>query len=224
MKKYRFTLVLTILLVCLGTGISQVNLNANAGGGILLMDGDRDHYFPGYRFHTGLTLEGPISIADDLSWEAGLEAAFGQSRFYRMSKGNHEIIEVIGSKVPLDKSIKYIHSFWFLDVPVRVRYNAFGFMGLMVGMNLSFLLDRKVYYPNLDQSFEDFTSKKMIPTAEAGLFFPVTDRIRIDVKGYKALDGRFYLSESVNQSGKTVYGSPYSDFGFLVNVAYRLNR
>ena len=211
---YGFILISTVYLS------GQIHLQANAGGGTLQMDGNGDRYFTGYRFHAGLSLEGNIPIAEDLTWESGIVPTFGQARFYRMARGGHSG----HGDVPLDKSIKYTHTFWFMDVPVKVRYNAFGFMGVMAGVNLSWLLDRKVYYPDLDQSFEDFFDEKMIATGEAGLFFPITDRIRIDITTYKALDGRFYLSESVNESGKTVYGGAYSDYGFLVNVAYRLNR
>ncbi|MBY5958904.1 hypothetical protein KUV50_12200 [Membranicola marinus] len=225
MKQHRYSLLLFLMIMCIGTSFSQINLNANAGGGVVLLDGDTDHYFPGYRFSAGLTIDGPIPITNDLSWEVGLETAFAQSRFYRMKRSDSDDpIVVIGGEVPLDRSVKYTHSFWFLDVPARIRYNAFGFMGLMAGMNLSFRLARQVYHPDLDQFFEDFYDNNMIATAEAGLFFPVTDRIRIDVKGYKALDGRFYLSRSRNKSGEIVKGNPYSDFGFLVNVAYKLNR
>lgn len=225
MKQYRYSLLLFLMIICIGTSFSQINLNANAGGGLLKLTEGTDFYFPGYRINAGITIDGPIPIAEDLSWESGLETVFGQSRFYRMKRSNSDDpIVVIGGEVPLDKSVKYTHSFWFLDVPARIRYNAFGFMGLMAGVNLSFTLDRKVYYPDLDKTFDEFYNKKMIPTAEVGLFFPVTRRIRVDVKGYKALDGRFYLSHGFDQDGKEYSSGRYNDFGFLVNVAYQLNK
>lgn len=223
MKNYKYIKILSFIFIMAftRTGLSQINFNSSFGSGIIIIDGVFDQYLPGFQIRSGLTVDGEIPLIQDLMWESGIEFWFGKSKFYQLERGSHE---VSNGHYPLDKSQKLSHLFWNLEIPIRLRYNAFGFMGLIAGMNLSFLIDRKVYIPSIEKNTHMFFGQKFITTGEAGLFFPVNNRIRIDVKAYRTLDVRFYRSQYTDQNGKIQNGDGYNDYGFLVNMAYRLNK
>jgi len=219
-----------------------VKLGVNISASSLDMIAPYNNYRAGYQGGIGVTVFDDVKWIKDLSWETGIMTYYGETGFYPLKIGSFMIVNNL---YPLNTAEKYRHRLWTLDVPLKLRYNGFGFMGLTAGIRFSYLLDGVIYIPSFSRSSRGLKHlnlyDRFIPLLEGGVFFPIGQNIiidatafkalqerfytgfRIDVKAYKALDGRFYLSESVDQNGKTVCGGAYSDYGFLVNFAYRLN-
>lgn len=105
MKMKKVLLIYGLILVSTLCVSGQDQFQANTGGGTLQMDGGDDQYFPGYRFHAGLSIEGRIPIADDLTWELGVVPAFGRTKFYIVERGNHS-----GINGPFNVVVFHLHS------------------------------------------------------------------------------------------------------------------
>lgn len=198
------------------TTFAQVDLNANLGFGLMEMGEGFNQFSPGYQIRGGATVEGAIPVISDLKWESGVEVWHGRSDFYRLDRSSP--ILITDDNFPLDKSEKYTQYLWSAEIPARLRYNAFGFMGIMVGVNFAVWSHQKAYSPSLNSKIDSYPYKNFNIAGETGLFFPVYDRFRIDVKVNTSLDGRFYSSSNYES------GDAFSDYGFLLNVAYRLNQ
>lgn len=211
------------LCIFLGLGLgslsAQVSLHLQSGGGLLLIQGDIDQHDPGFQVQTGLSVEGAIPYLRDLTWEIGAIVAYAQADLYRIARGNQT---VINRNYKTDRSTRFIHKFGTIDLPLQLRYNAFGFMGLTAGISFSYMPDWAVTDPQKGYSNQIYPVKRdLISVANTGLFFPVNDRIRINLEGYLPVGARFYNSVS-ELNGRIVYSNPYRDYTILTKVAYRL--
>lgn len=183
------------------------------------MDGFFDNYLSGYQVHIGGEISYNIKWIEGLSIGSGLEGLYGQIGFYdllreTMSGQNfHEH--------PVDKSIKFRHRLLTLDIPLRIRYRAFGFMGIMAGLRTSYLLDGHVYIPSSGVKSRNLTYDKVVPVGEVGLFFPIGERFSIISKASKALKNRFFNEYYIDSKGNKVGVGVYADYAFTLTLGYR---
>lgn len=225
----RSILICLFPLLILGSGslFAQVELRVNGGGGLFLIPRDMDEHQPGFRIQAGLSAEGAVPYLRDLTWEIGSDIAFARSGLYLLERKQYEGIEeifVIDGNYPIDRSRRFIHTFGFLDVPFRLRYNAFGFMGITAGMNLSFTLKEKISGHENDffRRVYQFDGN-MISHFSVGLFFPLSDRLTLDLEGQFPRKGRFYAYGGVpDTDGVIKYHDPFYDYSIIAKVSYRL--
>lgn len=220
MIKYIFRITSLVVLGTFQQAECQVKLLANFEFGIMDVANPYEQFLTGYQAQGGIIVEGDIPFVTDLSWESGLDLWYGSAQFYDLKRGNHE---VVNDNFPLDKSEKLSQNMWSVEIPARVRYNAFGFMGIMAGVDLAIWSDRYTYRPTVDMKVNKFYYKPLHIALESGLYFPISENIRIELKVKKSIGGRFYLSEIKNELGEISYGGAYSDFGVLLGFGYQLN-
>lgn len=183
------------------------------------MDGLFDNYLSGYQIHLGAEAAYQIKGIDGLSIGAGLETYYGHIGYY-------DLLRESGSRQnfhnhPVDKSKKFKHRLMTLDIPVRVRYQAFDFMGVLAGFHSSYLIDGYVLLPDTGKKSRYLTYNQFIPVGEAGLFFPVGNRISIVAKGVKALKDRFFNEYYIDANGDKVGVGVYRDYAFSLSLGYR---
>lgn len=219
--------LLPLLILGSGSLSAQAELRINGGGGVLLIPRDMDEHEPGFRIQAGLSVEGAVPYLRDLTWEIGSDVAYTRNGLYLLEHNQTEGIEeifVIDGNYPIDRSRRFVHTFGFLDVPFRLRYNAFGFMGLTAGMNLSFtlkenILGHKDYFFRRTYQLD----RKMISHFNAGLFFPLSDRLSLDLEGQFPRRPRFYAHGGIaDANGVITYHNPFFDYSILMKVSYRL--
>ncbi|MBY5957538.1 hypothetical protein KUV50_05285 [Membranicola marinus] len=124
---------------------------------------------------------------------------------------------------PLDKSKQYVHHLRTVEIPLRVKYNAFDFMGVVVGVRGSYLADGYVDLPGSDQKSRYLNYTKIVPVGEAGLFFPVGKRLVITANAVKSLKERFFDEYYIDSEGKKVGVGTYADYGFMLRMSYLWN-
>lgn len=227
MKKILSIYLLAFLILGSDTLFAQVELRVNGGGGLFLISPEMDEHQPGFRIQAGLSAEGAIPYLRDLTWEIGSDIAYTRSSLYLLERKQTEGLEeifVIDGNYPIDRSRQFIHTFGFLDVPFRLRYNAFGFMGITAGMDLSFTLKEKItrhenYFYRRTYQFDG----NMISHFNVGLFFPLSDRLSLDIEGQFPRKARFYAHGGIADSeGVITYNNPFFDSSILMKVSYRL--
>lgn len=232
MKRSILTCLFPLLILGSGSLFAQVELRVNGGGGLFLIPRDMDEHQPGFRIQAGLSAEGAVPYLRDLTWEVGSDIAYTRSGQFQLKHEQTEGIEkvediteifVIDGNYPIDRSRRFIHTFGFLDVPFRLRYNAFGFMGITAGMNLSFTLKEKI------SGHEDYPLRRiyqfdgnMISHFNVGLFFPLSDRLSLDLEGQIPRKFRFYVYESTWPNGDKSYHNPFYDYSIIAKISYRL--
>jgi len=184
------------------------------------MEAPYDNYRKGLQGGGGLVVFDEIKWIKDLSWETGIMTSFGQTGYYPLKSGSYW---VANGNYPLNTSEKLLHRFWTLILPVKLRYNAFGFMGILGSFELSYLLDGNIYIPSLTKTNRGYHYRKITPLVEGGLFFPIGDRFIFETTAFKAIKDRFYTGLGTDLNGNDVEVDGHTDFGFGVNVTYRLN-
>lgn len=197
--------------------IKRFRYSSSVGGGPLFMDGFFNNYLSGVQLHVGFQTAYHFKRLKGLSVETGLEGYFGRIGYYDFASGSSS---GVNNNRPLDKSKKYIHHLRTLDVPLRLKYNAFDFMGVSVGVRGSYLIDGYVDLPDSGQKSRYLNYSKIVPIGEAGLFFPVGKRLVISANAYKSLKDRFFDEYYIDWQGKKVGVGTYADYGFLVKLSY----
>ena len=216
--------IIVLLLIFTGTFTikvqSQVKLGINISASTLDMIGPYNNYRAGYQGGIGVMVSDELKWIKDLSWESGIMTHYGQTGYYPLKMGSFMIVNNL---YPLNTTEKLQHRIWTVDIPVKLKYNGFGFMGLTGGFRFSWLLDGNIYVPSLSQTNRGYKYRKITPLVEGGLFFPVGKKFIIETTAYKAINDRFYTgsTQGANSEERDVGG--HSDFGFGVNVAYKLN-
>lgn len=216
--KYLINIV-TLLVFGLATASGQISVNTSVGGGGLFMDGFFDNYLSGYQVHAGGEISYKIKWVEGLSIGTGLEIRYGQINFY-------DLLRESGSGQnfhdhPVDKSEKYRHRLLTLDAPLRIRYKAFGFMGVIAGLRASYLLDGYVLIPSTGIKNRNLTYEKFVSVGELGLFFPIGDRFSVAGKASKALKDRFFNEYYIDANGNKVGVGVYADYTFTMSLEYR---
>lgn len=224
MKKISFSGIL-FLILSFGTLSAQVELRIEAGGGVFHIKQNGDFHEPGYRFQGGLSAEGAIPYLRDLSWEIGVNAAYARADLYKRKfeegPDGTMVSEGINGIFPVDRTVRYIHSFGFLDIPLRIRYQAFGFMGLSLGINFSYTLKDEIGGEDTFRAPSYHYDGKWISQLSGSLFFPLTNRLRLDITGYYP-QARFYDSKFSKPAGGIEYDHPYMEYTVLAKISYRL--
>jgi|SRR5690554_944419 len=213
---FNFIFIMTLGIV---TASGQISINTNTGGGGLFMDGYFDNYLCGYQVFAGGEITNTINWVEGLSIGVGLESQYGQISFYdllRESTSGQNFHDH-----PVDKSEKLRHRIFTLDVPFRIRYNAFGFMGIMAGLRTSFLLDGYVLTPSKGIKSRNSTYERIVPVGEVGLFFSLGEKFSVVTKASKALKDRFFNEYYIDANGNKVGVGVYADYTFTMSLEYR---
>ncbi len=194
--------------------------SSSVGGGPLFMDGFYDNYRSGVQLHLGFQTAYNFRKLKRLSLETGLEGYLGRIGYYDFAGGGSS---GVNNGRPLDKSKQNVHHLRTVDVPLRVKYNAFDFMGVVVGVRGSYLADGYVDLPGSDQKSRYLNYTKIVPVGEAGLFFPVGKRLVITANAVKSLKERFFDEYYIDSEGKKVGVGTYADYGFMLRMSYLWN-
>lgn len=211
-------LIVFLILISATLSSGQISIRTSVGGGPLFMDGIFENYLSGIQFELEAQLSYGFKKINGLSVETGLEGHLGRIGFYNFASGHSS---GVNHDRPLDKSKKYIHHLRSVDVPLRLNYNAFGFMGVSLAIKGSYLADGYVDLPDSDQKSRSLNYNKLVPVGEAGLFFPIGNYFVISANGSKALKDRFFDEYHLDSQGKKVPVGPYTDYGFLLRMSYK---
>lgn len=219
MKNYYF-IVMCLIVFGINTINAQVNLGIQLSAGSLNIEAPYNNYKTGFQSGLGFMVFDEMIWIKDLSWETGLEVSFGQTGFYALKSGG---FTVTNGNYPLNKSEKILHRLWTLNLPLKLRYNAFGFMGILGNIELSYLLDGNIHIRSQSRTSRILTYRKITPILEGGLFFPIGKKMILEGTAFRAIEDRFYTGTGRDANGNDVNVNGHRDFGFGVNIMYKLN-
>ena len=198
---------------------SQVNLGVQVSVSTLSVEAPHRNYQTGFKTGFGFVVFDEIKWFKNLSWETGINASFGQTGFYPLHRGR---FIVINGNYPLNMTEKFLHRFWTLNVPIKFRYMAFDFIGILGKIEFSYLIDGNFYIPSISLVNRANIYRDITPMVEGGLFFPIGQRFIIEATAYKASEQRFYTALGQDINGNDVNMEGHSDYGFGIIVTYIL--
>ncbi|GAA5219597.1 outer membrane beta-barrel protein [Membranihabitans marinus] len=217
----KITIITSLILFAGQWAMAQWSPQINMSVGSMTMISDHDKFKQGGSISVGFAVERGFKSVEGLSFQTGLEWRYNRVKFNPVEI-NLDTINIIKSphEISIDYSLDILHQHHSVDMPLRLRYNGLGFMGIFAGVNLSHTLNW--HWTNLESNQKLSYENKWAITYDmnVGLFFPVGPQWTVDLFYHRVQKGRVY-TETEHEVGKVVRNSSYRDHGISLGVSYK---